>query len=452
MKTLFLPLLTVAVLFSAAAQAQTLTLEEAVDTALKNNYSLRMAELQMQNAEQQIVAARASWMPQVASSFTFGKWIQGRRTIQQDVPVGVDPMTGRYIYEQRNVVIGQTERNSYGASLYLNQNIYDFGLTANSIRQAKALHNAYRHQLLNTRAMVIANVQDKYMKLLMAMKLYEVYQEAVRHAEENLQYNETMMNVGLKSNAEIYQARVNLGEQKSRLINQKNAIEFAKAELNSAMGRSPETPIAALEEVAADVSLPYSFEEAVELALQKNETLKAVQEQIRAAEFGVRAARAQYAPSIGARVSYNRDNDDITRVYTGRLNEDFTASIGAGINLDVFQGFANRARLQQQKIQKEQALEELREKKRLLIADINEFFLALKAYEDIVRINQENLSAYEENLRLQQEKRRVGAGTELEVMQAQLFVVQAREALVSARYNARIAYAYLTAALGIIEE
>ncbi|MDZ7316752.1 MAG: TolC family protein [candidate division KSB1 bacterium] len=433
------------------AQAQTLTLAECVRIALENNYSLRSAELQMRNAEQQIVLARSAWLPQIGSSFTFGKWIQGRRNILQDTPVGVDPTTGRYIYEQKSVTISQTERNNYGASIFLNQNIYDFGLTANAIRQAKALRNAYEHALLNTRHMVIANVKDKYFKVLMAMKLYDVYQEAVRHAEENLQYNETMMNVGLKSNAEIYQARVNLGEQKSRLINQKNAVEFAKAELNSAMGRAPDTPIAALEDVLAPVQADFTFEQAVEIALQRNEQLKMLEEQIKAAEYGVRSARAQYAPSIGARVSYNRDNDDITRVYTGKLDEDYTASIGAGINLDVFQGFANKARVEQQKIQKQQALEELKERKRLLVADINEFFLALQAYMDMIKINQENLNAYKENLRLQEEKRRVGAGTELEVMQAQLMVVQAQEALVSAQYNAQIAQAYLAAAIGIIE-
>lgn len=446
-------LLVVGLSGSVAAQSpEVLTLEQCIEIALDNNYSLRVAALNMQNAEQQIVLARSAWLPQVASSFSFGKWVQGKRTVRQDTPIGIDPLTGQYIYESRQVVISQTERNSYNASVYLNQNIYDFGVTANNIRQAKALKNAYEHNLLNTRNMVIANVQDKYLKVMMAQRLLEVYQEAVRHAQENLQYNESMLNVGLKSNAEIYQARVNLVEQKSRLINQQNAIEFAKAELNKAMGRSPETIIGGLQEVPVAVNLDLSFEDAVRIALEKNESLKAINQQIRASEFAVRSAKAQYAPTIGARVSYNRDNDDIARVYSSKLDEDFTASVGAGINLDVFQGFSNRARVEQQKVAHNLELEQLKEEKRLLITDINEFFLTLQAYQDIIDLNRENLSAYQENLRLQQEKRRIGSGTELEVMQAQVQVVQAQEALVSAQYNAKIAYGYLTAALGIINE
>ncbi len=62
------------------------------------------------------------------------------------------------------------------------------------------------------------------------------------------------------------------------------------------------------------------------------------------------------------------------------------------------------------------------------------------------------MQAYRENLRLQQEKRRVGAGTELEVRQAQVDVIQAQETLVSAKYEAKINRAYLEAALGVIAE
>jgi len=305
--------------------------------------------------------------------------------------------------------------------------------------------------LFNTRNLVIANVSDKYFELLKAIKLRDVYAEAVKHAEENFEYNQTMMDVGLKSQAEIYQARVNLGNRQTDLINQVNAIELAKAALNSAMGQNP----AALIEIKEDMPIPifseYNFEEAVDIALENNERLKAIENQVKATEYAIRSAKALYAPSIDARLSYSRNNDDIARVYTTKLDEDFTATIGAGINLNIFNGLADKAEIQRQKLQSEKALETLYEEKRILITNIREYFLMLKAFQDVIRINQENLEAYEENLRLQTEKRRVGAGTELEVMAAQVDVIQAREALVRAEYEAKIYRAYLNAALGIIE-
>lgn len=449
---LILTLFLVATQFTAFAQeGEKLSLQKCIDVALSNNYELRAAELNLQLADRDIISARSAWLPHLNSSFSFGKYVQGTRTVQEDVPVGVDSTTGQYIYQQRNVTYEQTERNSYGASLYLDQHIYDFGRTGNQIRQAKAYKQYQEHNLFSTRNLVIANVSDKYFELLKAIKLLDVYQEAVKHAEENLSYNNTMMDVGLLSQAEIFQAKVNLGARRTDLINQANAIELAKAALNSAMGINPATPI----EIELDTPKPifpaYNFDEAVNIALEKNEHLKAIQQRVTATEYAIRSAKARYAPSIGARASYSRDNDDISRVYSTKLDEDFTATIGAGVDLNIFNGFADKAEIERQKLNNQLALEQLNEEKRILISSIREYFLMLKGIEDMISINEENLEAYQENLRLQTEKRRVGSGTELEVMAAQVDVIRAQESLVRAEYEAKIFRAYLEAALGIIE-
>ena len=434
-----------------AQESDSLSLQECIDIALSNNYELRVAQLNVELADQDIISSRSAWLPKVNSSFSFGKYIQGERTVKEDVPIGIDPETGKYIFQERDVTIEQTERNSYGANVTLDQHIYDFGRTGNYIRQAKAYKQFYEHNLFNTRNLVIANVSDKYFELLKAMKLRDVYAEAVKHAEENLEYNQTMMDVGLKSQAEIYQARVNLGNRSTDLINQINRIELAKAALNSAMGQYPATSIEIKEDMPIPIFPSYSFEQAVDVALENNERLKAIENEVRATEYAIRSAKALSAPNVGARVSYDRLNDDIGRVYTTNLDEDFKATIGASVNLNIFNGLADKAEIQRQKLNNELALEKLKEEKRILITNIREYFLLLKSFQDVIQINQENLEAYEENLRLQTEKRRVGAGTELEVMAAQVDVIQAQETLVRAEYEAKIYRAYLHAALGISE-
>lgn len=433
-----------------AQQNVKLTLEECVDIALKNNSQLRVAQHQVELAATSVTSARASWLPSVNTSFSSGKFIQGAREVKTDVPVGIDPVTQRMIYEERKIYQDQTERMSHSASISLDQNIYDFGRTMNGIRQAKANKKVYEHQLINTKNMVMVNVAEAYYELLKAYKLYDVYKEAVKLAEENLDYSESMLEVGLAARAEIYQALVNVGTNRTNLINQENMIQFAKANLNNAMGQNPDTPVDIVEDESQPLFPDYDFDQAVSIASEQNEELKALEQQVKAYEYSIRAARAQYAPSIGGHVSYSRDNDDISRVYSSKLDEDFSVTIGAGINLNIFNGLADKAEVQRQKLNHQIALESLYEQKRLLIAQVKEYFLALQAYKDIIEINKENLDAYKENLRLQQEKRRVGSGTELEVTQAQVEVTQAQEELVRAEYNAKIRRAYLEAALGII--
>ena len=434
-----------------AQDGEKLSLAECIDIALSNNYELRVAQMNVQLADKDITSTRASWLPSVNSSFNFGKYIQGPRTVKEDYPIGIDA-DGNYLLEERNVKIAKTERTSYSASVSLDQHIYDFGRTGSRLRQAKAWRQFYEHNLFNTRNLVIANVKDKYFQVLKAVKLEEVYAEALRHAEENLDYNQTMLDVGLKSQAEIYQAKVNVGNRKTALINQLNVIELAKAALNSAMGINPAKMIDVEEDMPQPIFPTYNFQEAIDIALDKNDRLNAIEQEVKATEYAIRAAKARYAPSIGARLAYDRNNDLLSRVYSADLDEDYTATIGAGINLNIFNGLADKADIQRQQLNNKIALEKLNEEKRLLITQIREYFLLLKAYKDIISINEENLLAYEENLRLQQEKRRVGAGTELEVRQAQVDVIQAQETLVGAKYQAKINRAYLEAALGIIAE
>lgn len=429
---------------------ETLDLEDCIQIALENNSQLRLAQTQVDISETRVVSARSSWLPSVDMSSSAGKTIQGPRSLKENVPVSIDPETGQVIYEQRQINQSKTEWNQYSLGLSLDQTLYDFGRTTNSIRSAKAIKKADQHRLVSQRNQVIANVKKAYFDLLKAFKIRDVYEEAVKAAQENLEYHESMMDLGLMSKAEIYQAKVNMSNHRANLINSKNDIQFARAALNNSMGRNPATPIEVPQQDVAPVFPDYTFEKAVEIALENNEYFKALDLEVKAQEYAIRQAKARYLPVLSGRASYSRVNDDASRVYSSELNEDYSVVIGASFNLNLFNGLADKAEIQRQILIKENALEQLREEKRLLLADVKQYFLQLKAFQDIIELNQMNIEAYEENLKLQREKRRVGSGTELEVTQAQVELVNAQEELVRARYNTQIAAAQLQAVLGII--
>ena len=120
-----------------AQEGEKLSLEKCIKIALSNNYELRVAQMSVNLAEQDITSTRAAWLPNVNSSFNFGKRIQGSGTVKEEYPVGIDA-EGNALLEERNVTYPKTERNSYSASLSVDQHIYDFGRTTSLIRQAKA--------------------------------------------------------------------------------------------------------------------------------------------------------------------------------------------------------------------------------------------------------------------------------------------------------------------------
>ena len=450
--------LLIAVLFIAQApllgnENELLTLSDCIQIALENNSQLRIAEKNVDLAIADRMIAKSYMLPSLSTSLGSGKFIQGERILQMDVPTGrIDPTTGQVIYEQKQITQRRTERNSHSASISLNQNIFDFGRSINGIKQANAYHSASKQSLLSTRQAVILNVKANYYKLLEDIKLYKVYEDAVKLAEDQLKRVESMVEVGSASRAEWYQARVSLGEQNRSLINQKNLVTMARANLNNALGRNPNTPIDIHEDLGEALQLDYDFNTAVETALQNNPQLKAAIDELRASGFSIKIAKRRFLPNIGARANYSRNNDDYARVYSTELNRDFSLTLGVGLDLNIFDGFADKAAVQKANLNTQIAQERLAETQRLIIAEVKQYFLSLKALRDIIEINKENLEAASENLRLQQERRRVGAGTELEVSEAQVHLTEAQSTLVRAEYESKIVKAQLEAAIGIISE
>ncbi len=449
-------MLVVFVLFLTSAllaqETKPLTLDECVQIALQNNSSLKISGYQVESAETSVTSARANFLPKINSSFSSGKYIQGARVTKMDVPTGeVDSETGGVIYEEKSVLQDRTERNSHSASVSLSQNIFDFGKSMNNLKSNKAGKTSMEHSLKNTRNDVIAGVKQAFYELLKQYRLKEVYEEAVQVSNDEVSRVQTMMEIGLSSQAEVYQARVTLNNSKTTLLNQVNNIELAKADLNNALGRFPSDPLEIVPENADAIFPEYSFEKASDLAVENNEYLKALEQEVKANSYNIKYAKSAYFPSIGGSASYSRSNTDFSRVYSSKLDQDFSITMGVGVDLNIFNGFSDKASVQRNTIQYNIAVENLEEAKRTLLSSVKQYYLQLNAYKDIIEMNKLNIEAYEENLRLQQEKRRVGSGTELEVTQAQYDLTSARSDLISAEFEAKTVIAQLEAALGIIE-
>lgn len=432
-------------------EEQSLTLKECIKIALQNNSTLRVAEKRFQIAGTNVTTAYSNLLPNVNMSLGSGKYIQGARTMKYDVPAGFDSLSGRVIYEQQEIYQKSVDRNSHSARVSLNQNIFDFGQSIYNIKYNKALKQSSERTVISTGQIVIFNVKRAYYELLKAIRLEKVYREAVQLSEEEVKRAQTMMEIGISSQAEVLQAKVTLGNNRTNLITQKNMVEVAKADLNNALGRDPGTFVNLIEDESEPIFPQISFDEALVTAFGNNSDLKALELQTKSSLYSLRMAQARYMPVIGANVSYSRNNDKIGRVYSDKLDQDFSASLGVGLDLNIFNGFADKAAVQRAKLSHQIDQENLSERKRLLTAEVKQYFLQFSAYKEFLEINQQNIEAAKENLRLQQEKRRVGSGTELEVTQAQVELTRAQANLVRAEYDAKIAKAQLEIAMGVLE-
>ena len=424
-------------------ESKKLSLKDCIETALEKNSQLKNAERDIKLANTDITTTRSALLPNINAYFSSGRYIQGERRRKTDVPVGVDPETGDILYEQKDIIQAKIERNSHYASLQLNQRLWDWGRSWYRLAQTKLLRKSREFTLSERTNFVIYNVQEKYFELLKAIKLGKVYEEAVKRSEEQLNRIQSMYDIGSVALADVYKARVALGNDKINLINQKNTINISKANLTTAMGIDPGTPIDIEEMEAEDLSIPYTFNSALETSLEQNPDLKNFELNVKNYQYEKRIAKLAYLPELSGSIRYSRDNEYFNRVYDKNLDENYTVSLGLQVDLNIFNGFADKAEVSRQSINYAKAREDLIEKKRLLKADVTQAFNVLKANKEIVEINATNLQSSQEDVRLAEERYKIGAGTLLEVIDAQLALTQAKSTLVSAKYNYQIASTYL---------
>jgi len=436
--------------------ATPLTLQDCIKIALENNSTLRIGEHRLKAAGTTVTDAYSDVLPSINTSFSSGVRYSGASIYKKLSNVYdpitlkpiLDPVTGNPIQEEVTIYQKSQQVKSHSLGASLSQTLFNLGAVY-TIKAAKTAEQAEEHSVKNIRLSVILTVKEAYYELLKAYRLKQVYDEAVKQAEEELANAQARMDIGISSQAEVYQAKVNLGSQRTSALNQDNIVEMAKANLNNAMARDTNLPIEISEDKSQPIFPEWNFEEAARLSVQNNEELKALNLDVKTSYYNIRQAQTRYLPTVGGYVSYNRNNDDIARVYSANLDKDYGATIGASMNFNVFNGLSDKAGVQRATINHRIAQETYDERQRTVVAAVKQHFLQLEAYKDIIDINEQNIEAAQENLRLQLEKRRVGSGTELEVTQAQTELTRAQSNYIRAEYDAKIARAQLETVMGV---
>ncbi len=438
-----------AVSLQARQAGSRLTLEQCVSLALERNSQVLNSQRRLKIAQTNVVTTRAAIMPRLSTSVNSGVFEQGPRTTLFDVPVGRDPETGTVIYEQQEIVQQAVQRNFNSLNFTLSQTIYDFGKTYSNLKQVRATKEATEYTYESTQQNIILQVYQGYYQLLQNIQLLEVAEEAVKQSEEQLKRTKSMYEIGAAALADVYRAQTTLGNDRITLLNQKTAVQNARYALNVILGREADAP---LEIVDVDDAQPaqYSLESVLEQAFANNPDLRRFKAEMAAASHGLKAAKATFLPSVAASVSYSRSNDDINKVYSG-YDKNYSINYGISLSFNLFNGFADAANVERRSTEYRIAQESYNERRRQIRQEVLQALDNLKTAQEIAAINNENLISAQEDLRLAQERYRVGAGTLLDVITAQVNLTRARSTLVRAKYDIKIFEAQLKARMGALK-
>ena len=445
-------LMLLVLLLPAVLAADPLTLEECITRALQQNLDVLMADQSLRRSEADVRAARASRLPAAdATLFGYGYSRTGPSVRVEEIQTGQLDAEGREILQQQEISIPADDRTSYSLSASLGQTLYDAGRRASVHRAAQHSLEAAEKNLESRRVEVAAAVKRRYYELLKAAELVEVQEESVKLSEKQLENAQVRLEVGSGTEVDVLRLQVALENARAELINAQQGVVLGRAQLNHIMGAEVRAPLEIaplLETVPETPAVPDSVAGIVTRAEAGNPALQSRRDVVAAAESDLDAARAAWYPRVAGSLSYSRNNELFGRVYR-TLDQNYRLQAGLSVTYNVFDGGIRQASIDRARAGVGTARMSLQQQRRELVLAVETAHLEMVRLDKILGLAERTVELAEEDLRMAQERYRVGKGRLLEVLDAQVGFTQARSSLVRTRYDLRIAQAEFDRLAGV---
>jgi len=413
---------------------QSLTLEQAVQIALQRNSDLQRQVLLTLSAEQDKVLARSSILPAVSfNASLFGVRTNGP-VLQSGVPVPVETTTFQ---------------PNYSARASITQLIFDGGKWWNNMAASDRAYQSNVAQTDEQRLQITYLVEQRFYEMVRAQRQLQVLGEAATRSRDQANYTQRLFEGGRATQADVYAARANRDNDEVSRLGQERAVELARADLSTAVGLEPGTPLTVQEpqNLMAEPAQPPAIQQAVSQALVTRPSIKAASLLFESNEKAASAAKGDYWPTLSASAGWNRGTTEASQYFSDPVKNS-QVTIGVTLNWNIFNGLSTNANVRKAEIQALLSQNDLQTARRTVANDVEKAVAQLATARAQVRVAQQAEQTAREGLRLARTRQEVGVGTQLEVRDAELKLTQAQLNVVGSLVDGREAEAALRRAQG----
>ncbi len=405
----------------AVSQIPTVTLEEAVALVMEHSPAIIQAEGDVRIAQSTKLQSVSDWLPTLSGS---SGW-SANSTNQFD--------TGT----QRTVSSGS--RTSVNGSLTARYTLFD-GFRRNAQGRARSADLVSTEATYTSQEFLISlQTKQTFFNALAADELVRVSETRIQRAERQLQVSRDRLAAGSAIRSDTLQSFVELANARLQLINAQTQRSTASANLAQLIGYDTEVRAVADESIAFIVDIDTSVIRAE--ALERGPQIEQVIAAASAADAQVSVSRSDYFPSVTAQYSRSLAGaglDNLQGSWSGRIS----------LSWNIFSGFGRETSVVQSRARQETAHARVADTRRQINAQTTQQFAALRSATIRIEIAEASLAAASEDLRVQQQRYRLGAATIVEVMNSQVNVDQAEVDGVQARLDYFLAKAQIEAIVG----
>jgi outer membrane protein len=410
--------LSVLLAFGADAQ-RVLTLNEALQSGLKNNFDIRISRDQAQISKNNNNIGTAGFLPNLEVDGAVSKSVQN---INQHYATGTEQI--------RN----NAHTSTYAAGAELDWTIFNGFLMFGNKEQLAALNKAGMLNYRNQVELSSASIISVYYDIVRQQQLIKVLKESIKISVLKRDVAKTKFDIGSTAKMDYLQAKVDLNADTTNLLIQMATLKKAKENLKYLIGIKDTAGFA-----VADTIMLSPTNNLITLqsqALEQNNQILASDAQKDASKAVIKEAKSYLYPTVALNSRYNFTN---TQAEAGFIlvNQAAGLNYGATARWNIFEGGTIRTGIANAKINAD--IVELGYQQ--TVQNVNTQLAT--AYDDYVTNNnlvtvvKDNLKYAVENLDIASERYKIGKSNLIDYRTAQLSYVNAYTNLFSAIYNAK---------------
>lgn len=422
MKKVFIILFAVLALNNCFGQAvDTLTLEEAIEISLKNNYSIIISRGDLEIAKNDASLGNAGMLPQINlnSSSTLASYDTRQR---------LSDNTETY---------KKSAPSSYTtAGVALSWTLFDGAKMFATYNRLKESEKWNEEQLKLKIEWTVDSIVIKYYYMVKQKLLLSAIQKDLKVYEERLRIAETKWKLNAAPKNDYLQAKAEMNMQSAEYLRQKNRLKSLKISMNLLLAQATETEF----EVSDIIPLVYNpnYEDLKKSVIKNNHLLLMQQNTIAMNKYALREAYSLRYPRIALNSSYNFSQSQAQAVFI-QLNQTLGFNAGLTASWNIYSAGNINRQINYSKITLAQSNSQLELTKSTVEASLLTAYFSFKTAQEILVLAEENYKIAEENLNAMMERFKIGNCISLELMQAQQTFQNAQVQLIDAMFDSKVA-------------
>jgi outer membrane protein TolC len=411
-------------IYNSVSAQKLLSLEESIQLGLQNHYSIQISKKREKQALNDNTPGNAGFLPTITGTLNKNYTISG---LDQEFFGGLRPP----------LIQSGVNSNSSNGGLAMAWTLYD-GKGMFILRDRfKELQNLGAKQTETAIENLISLISSSYYDLIRQNLRVNNFKKGLEISNDRLKLAKDRYEVGQGSKVDYYSAQVDYNEDKALLIAQEQSYLNTKISYNTLLVRNhrEEFNVDSKIDLLPKLNLP----ELKEFALKQNPTLISALLTKKITDLDTKSIQSLQMPQIDLLAGYNMSQVNNGAGFGVQRGTSDVLNYGLRATINIFDGYNQKRRVQNAKINAEIAQLQVDDLKNSLISTLERAFVTYENALNLISLETENYAIAKQNIDIAFDRFKVGIATSYELREVQRNAVSAETRLIETKFAAKAA-------------